>query len=108
MDRRRYKRVISHFHVWYQTIGDMKEQPLCLNISEGGALLRLHKEESVGMNVVLKFNIPTHNEKLEINGKVVWVKKLDIENYNVGIEFREIDKKEKEIIKGFVEKQLKK
>ncbi|MBU1077768.1 MAG: PilZ domain-containing protein [Spirochaetes bacterium] len=104
MEKRKFQRVNSTFEVWYQTL-DMEDlsfgKPITKNISGGGLLLILPEIEKVGMAIRLKFRLPLYDEVINIEGKVVRVKRLDVGLYDMGIEFTQIKSKDRDLITAF-------
>ncbi len=95
MDSRKFVRINSDFNVWYQTLDedDMSfGKPLSKNISAGGIQLEMEEPETVGAYLLLKFNVPEYDNKINARGRIVWVKKGESGNYEVGIEFLEISR----------------
>jgi len=94
VERRRYKRIYTHFPVEYRS-KKLWQKVKALNISEGGMFLLTEKVESPGTHVEVIFNLGKEEKgHIYAEGRIVWNReKLQIDSQGkavppgVGIEF---------------------
>ena len=98
MDDRKFIRIKSDFNVWYQTIDEEDisfGKPSSKDISAGGILLEMDEPpESVGTPLLIKFNIPDYDKKIQAKGRIVRTRKLESGNFDVGIQFTDISEED--------------
>ena len=98
MDDRKFVRIKSKFNVWYQTIDEEDisfGKPSSKDISAGGILLEMEEPpESVGTLLMIKFDIPDYDKKIQAKGRVVRTKKLESGSFDVGIQFTDISEED--------------
>lgn len=72
-----------------------------LNVSESGILLETHTPPiNVGNNVSL--TIGFEEDVVDIKGKVVYTKESDIDRYESGIEFFDVDEKARAVLVKYI------
>ena len=104
MEKRNFVRIESDFVVWYQTIDEDDVsfgKPKSKNVSAGGIRLEMEDTEKVGSNLRIKFKIPQYPKEIEAKGKVVWVKRIETNKFEIGIEFSNINREDMEAINKF-------
>src|SRR3990167_4455124 len=110
MEKRRYGRLASRVEIQYRKIGETPHSPvgsLAYDISGGGVKLLAH--EFVPMGTKLRVGIPLEYPMKMINavGRVVWVQKRPYtEQYDLGLEFLDINSEDQNDLVNYVEKTL--
>ncbi len=93
--------------IWYQTFyenSDFSFGKVSLkDISMNGMMVQMDEFDEVGVSLLLNFYLHGYNKKITITGKVVWVKKIDSERCNVGIQFIKIVNEDKAAISKFID-----
>lgn len=73
-----------------------------LNLSEGGCCFVTTREPKVGQEMALTISAPPVKNTISVRGKVVWTKKLMVDNlqgFRVGIAFSNLSDSNKRILK---------
>lgn len=73
-----------------------------LNLSENGCCFVTTKEPKLGQDIALTISAPPVKNTIGVKGKVVWTKKLMVDNlqgFRVGIAFSELPDSNKRILK---------
>lgn len=81
-----------------------------LNVSRGGLFIKTDSPLVLETSVLLLLKLPSENETLEIDGRVVWVNPKSRKNSfpkGMGIQFVNMKPEDEEKIKNFVEEHLK-
>jgi hypothetical protein len=96
MERRRYIRLDTPVNIAYSIPEKNKVgNAVAKNISADGLRFETQdKDINAGSSIELKFTIPSAPNPVHAKGKVVWKKKISLEDmapYDVGIEFTEIE-----------------
>lgn len=106
MEKRAYLRVNSDFHVWYQTVYESSDfsfgKELSHDLSIGGIQLEMEDIDTPGTVLILKFDLPEYNKKIEVKGKVMWAKRLNSDKFLVGIQFVDLSSVNKDFINKYV------
>ncbi len=106
MNKRKHKRVDSTLEVWFQTYNKKNffcDRPKSKNISKGGIHLRIVKKLIHGTIIIMRFRIPGYNESIITRGRIMWVKKIEQRNYNIGIKFLTLREKDSSAIDQFIQ-----
>ena len=93
MNQRKFIRIRSDFVVWYQTIDEDDlsfGRPQAVDISAGGILLEMDEGERIGTLLSMKFKIPNYEKEIKAEGRVVRLKRLETNKFEIGIEFLKI------------------
>jgi c-di-GMP-binding flagellar brake protein YcgR len=106
-EKRRYPRVNTHIPVRYRKLGDpeteTKAGTITKNLSEGGIRFSAPEFISRACRLVLELDIPMINKPVKAISKVAWIRKGDSGNdYEVGNQFLEISKKDKDLVSEYV------
>ena len=106
-EKRRYPRVNTHIPVRYRKLGDpegeLKTSTITKNISEGGIRFGAPEFISRACRLILELDIPMINKPVKAISKVAWIRKGDSGNdYEVGNQFLEISRKDKELVSEYV------
>lgn len=107
-NNRKYQRVNTHIPVRFRKLRggpDMAgESSVSKNLSEGGVLFKTNEFVSMASRLVVELDIPMFNKPVKAISKVAWIKKGESGvNYEIGNQFLEISKQDKELISEYVE-----
>jgi len=109
-EKRRYSRVETHLPVNYKNLKKLKEdstQVLTNDIGEGGLRFRSNEFVSLACRLLLEINLPTTSRAVKAISKVAWIrKKPESREYEIGNQFLEISKEDREHIITFVNKLI--
>ncbi len=108
IERRKYSRVKTHVPVRYRTLrgnaGGLGSSSLTKNLSEGGIRFRTSEFISMACRLILELDIPMFTKPVKAITKVAWIKKSPSGNeYEIGNQFLEMSKQDKELISEYVE-----
>ena len=107
-DKRKYPRVQTHIPVRFRKLRDgaavTGESSISKNLSEGGIRFRTNEFISMACRLILELDIPMLTKPVKAISKVAWIKKTEAGNdYEVGNQFLEISKKDKELVSQYVD-----
>lgn len=107
-DSRKYQRVQTHIPVRFRKLRDgadvVGEGSISKNLSEGGVRFMTGEFISMACRLILELDIPMITKPVKAISKVAWIKKADAGNdYEVGNQFLEISRKDKELISQYVD-----
>ena len=114
-DRRRFSRLRACI-VEYTLIGKALPQEICFseNISAGGICIFIADDLDVDTLLALKIFLLYSEDPLKATGRIAWRKessfmgKRGVENYDIGIEFTEIDEEDRKSIAAYIRKYSRK
>ncbi|MFQ5952586.1 MAG: PilZ domain-containing protein [Candidatus Omnitrophota bacterium] len=106
-ERRKHERVKTHIPVRYRKLRDgagvAGDSSISKNLSQGGIRFRTAEFISMACRLILELDIPMFVKPVKAISKVAWIKKADSGNdYEVGNQFLEMSKKDKELISEYV------
>ncbi|MBF0216905.1 MAG: PilZ domain-containing protein [Candidatus Omnitrophica bacterium] len=106
-DRRRFERVKTHIPVKYRKLRDgagiIGTGSLSRDLSQGGVHFRAQEFISMACRLILELDIPMLTRPIKAISKVAWIKKTGAGNdYEIGNQFLEISKKDRELINEYV------
>jgi c-di-GMP-binding flagellar brake protein YcgR len=106
-DRRRFERVKTHIPVKYRKLRDgagiIGVGSLSRDLSQGGVHFRAQEFISMACRLILELDIPMLTRPIKAISKVAWIKKTGAGNdYEIGNQFLEISKKDRELINEYV------
>ena len=108
-EKRRSPRIRSGFPLKYKDLKEDDSEPrgtVSKNISEGGVRFRSDRFISLACRLVVELNLPNVHKSIKAVAKIAWIKKLPTgDDYEVGNQFLEIARADKEIIRNFVKEQ---
>ena len=111
-EKRRFPRIEGRFPLKYRDLRKAEEESrgsISKNLSEGGVRFRSDRFISLACRLVVELNLPALPKPIKAISKVTWIKKLPAgDDYEIGNQFLEITREDKNIIQDFVEKQLEK
>ena len=111
-EQRRYQRVECNLPLQYRNLKGKGLYPtgsLTGNISEGGVCFKSNEFISLACRLVVEINLPTLAKPVKAIAKVAWIRKVPSgEQYELGNQFLEILKEDKNHIINFVNNLLNK
>ena len=109
-EKRRFPRVESRFPLKFRDLRKTEEEytgTVSKNVSEGGIRFRCDRFISLARRLVIELNLPELGRPVRVVSKITWIKKLPTgDDYEVGNQFLEISREDRNIIKNFVEGNL--
>jgi len=107
-ERRKFKRVKTHVPVKYRKLregaGSVGFGSLSRDLSQGGVHFRAGEFISMACRLILEVDIPMLTRPIKAISKVAWIRKTDNgDDYEIGNQFLEISKKDRELISEYVE-----
>ena len=108
IERRKFERVKTHVPVRYRTLrgnaGGVGSSSLTKNLSSGGIRFRTAEFISMACRLILELDIPMFTKPVKAISKVAWIKKSPSGNdYEIGNQFLEMSKQDKELISEYVD-----
>jgi len=108
-EKRRFQRIAIHFPLKYKDLKGASIESrgtVSKNISEGGIRFRSDRFISLACRLVVELNLPDISEPIKVVSKIAWIKKLPVgDDYEVGNQFLEMRRKDRDSIRDFVNKQ---
>ena len=106
-EKRKFKRVTTHIPVKYRKLGDtdtiMRSSTVSRNLSEGGVRFFTSEFMSRACRLVLELDVPMLTKPVKAISKVAWIKKSSMgEDFEIGNQFLEISRKDKEIVSEYL------
>lgn len=109
MDKREHIRLAHNLMVWYQTLYEKSDfsfgRVQTKDISLGGMQMVTEDIDTIGTKLLIKFNLPGCNRKIEVNCLVKWVKRLGPEINQIGIQFLEMKQEDSTFLADFIKQQ---
>ncbi len=110
VEKRGSLRVETHIPVKYRKLGDpegrSKVGTITSNMSEGGILFRSSEFISKACRIIMELDIP-RAKPVKIISRVAWISKVPRgEGYDVGNQFLEISKRDKELVSEYLGKMV--
>lgn len=107
-EKRKYPRVKTHIPVRYRKLRDAAGTPslgsLSGDLGVGGVHFRTNEFISMACRLIVELDIPMLAKPVRAISKVAWTKKTSSgEDYEVGNQFLEISKKDRELIAEYVD-----
>lgn len=107
-EKRRYKRVESNLPLQYKNLRKSFDLPvgsLTKNLSEGGVSFKSNEFISLACRLVVEISIPSVPKPIKAISKVAWIRKLPAgDQYELGNQFLDMAKEDKQHIINFVNK----
>ena len=105
-EKRRYKRIDSALSVRYRNLRKIENpitESLTRNVSEGGVCFNSGEFISLACRMIVEITLPTTPKPIKAISKVAWIRKLPMgDQYQIGNQFLEITKDDRERITQFV------
>ncbi|MBD3426869.1 MAG: hypothetical protein GF409_06520 [Candidatus Omnitrophica bacterium] len=107
-EKRKHPRVKTHIPVRYRKMRDGAgvegSSSLTKNLSQGGLRFRTGEFISMACRLILELDIPMLTKPVKAISKVAWIRKsAEGDDYEVGNQFLEMSKKDKELISEYVD-----
>ena len=107
-NKRKYSRAKTHIPVRIRTLRDGAgiegTSSVIKNLSEGGIRFRTANFISMACRLLLELDLPMFSKPVKAISKVAWIRKSPSgDDYEVGNQFLEMSKKDKELISEYVE-----
>lgn len=108
VEKRRYPRVKTHIPVRYRKLrggaGSEGSGSLSRDLSTGGVHFRTNEFIAMACRLILELDIPMLAKPIKAISKVAWIRKAGSgDDYEVGNQFLEMSKKDKELISEYVD-----
>lgn len=105
-EKRKARRIEGGFPLKYKDLKRVDDDfrgTVTKNLSAGGVRFRSDRFISLACRLVVELNIPQVPKPIRAISKIAWIKKLPVGNdYEVGNQFLEISREDKEVIRDFV------
>lgn len=109
-EKRRFQRLESRFPLKYKDLRKTGEEfrgTISKNISEGGVRFRSDRFISLACRLVVEINVPPMEKPIRAISKIAWIKKLPAgDDYEVGNQFLEISREDKNTIESLIKTEL--
>jgi len=106
-EKRRFPRIETRIPVKYRKLGDAGVQgtgTLTRNISEGGLRFRTREFISMACRLIVELDIPMIPKPVKAISRVAWIRKAPSgEDYEIGNQFLEISKQDKEVVSQYMD-----
>lgn len=107
MEKRKYQRVSAHLPVKYRKLsepwGVMKDGTVTCNLSKGGVSFKAREFMPKAGRIVMEFDVP-ERKSLKAISRVAWILKSQHgEDYDVGNQFLEMTREDKEALSSYVD-----
>ena len=106
-EKRKHQRVKTHIPVRYRKLRDgagvSGASSISKNLSQGGIRFRTAEFISMACRLILELDIPMFTKPVKAISKVAWIRKAASgDDYEVGNQFLEMSKKDKELVSEYV------
>ncbi|MFH1309092.1 MAG: PilZ domain-containing protein [Candidatus Omnitrophota bacterium] len=106
-EKRKSQRVTTHVPIKYRKLGDsegtLRASTITKNISEGGVRFKAPEFISRACRLIIEMDMPMFTKPVKAISKVAWIRKTATENeYEMGNQFLEMSKHDKELISEYV------
>lgn len=108
VERRRFPRVTTHIPVKYRKLSDsesgLRASTITRNLSVGGIRFRTPEFVSRACRLIMELDVPMFTKPIKTISKVAWIRKTPSgEQYEIGGQFLEISKKDKDLVSEYVD-----
>ncbi|MFC1576985.1 PilZ domain-containing protein [Candidatus Omnitrophota bacterium] len=107
-DKRRFPRMELKVTLGYKDLkklGRPSINVVTTDLGEGGVRFQSDQFISLACRLIVEIKIPTAQKPIRAISKVAWIKKVPLsDQYDIGNQFLEISKEDKENVATFVEK----
>lgn len=111
-EKRKEERVDAHIPLKFHKLAkgsNPEEGSISRNFSQGGICFRASEFVPLAKRLILSLSVPSAKEPVKTISKVAWIRKVDLggrdEEYEIGVQFLEMDKKDKKEVFEFVRSQ---
>jgi hypothetical protein len=110
MEQRKHHRVAAHLPVKYRKLsepwGAMREGTVTCNIGKGGVNFKAKEFMPKAGRIVMEFDVPDR-KPLKAISRVAWILKSQHgEDYDVGNQFLEMSREDKEALSSYLEEMV--
>lgn len=107
VEKRKFPRIETHIPVKYRKLGDpegaLRASTITRDISAGGVHFKTAEFISRACRLILEMDVPMFDKPVKAISKVAWIRKTRAgDNYEIGNQFLEINKKDRELISQYV------
>lgn len=107
LEKRRYPRVKTHIPIKIRKLKGPEtwdgESSITKNLSTGGIRFRTAEFISMACRLILELDIPMFTKPVKAISKVAWIRKMPSgDDYEVGNQFIEMSKEDKELVSEYV------
>ena len=107
-EQRKHARVKTHIPIRYHKLregtGIAGASSISKNLSQGGIRFRTAEFISMACRLILELDIPMFTKPVKAISKVAWIRKTNSgDDYEVGNQFLEMSKKDKELVSEYVD-----
>ncbi|MFC1548362.1 PilZ domain-containing protein [Candidatus Omnitrophota bacterium] len=107
-EKRKNPRAKTHIPIRYRKMRDgagvQGSSTITKNLSEGGIRFRTGEFISMACRLILELDIPMLTKPVKAISKVAWIKKSEAgDDYEVGNQFLEMSKQDKELVSEYVD-----
>jgi c-di-GMP-binding flagellar brake protein YcgR len=110
-ERRRYRRIDSALSVRYRNLRKNENptiESLSKNIGEGGVCFNSGEFISLACRMIVEITLPTTPKPIKAISKVAWIRKIPAgDSYQIGNQFLEITKDDRDRISQFINQVVK-
>lgn len=109
-ERRRCMRIKTHVPLKFSKLsnspGSEGEGSVTRNLSEGGICFRASEFVPLAQRLILALSIPQIKESIRTISRVAWIRKVETgDEYEIGIQFLEMNKRDKGVILDLIKKK---
>jgi len=106
-EKRKYPRVETHIPVRYRKLGDaegtLRSSTISKDLSAGGVHFRANEFISMACRLIVELDMPMFVKPIKAISKVAWIRKGNSEDiYEIGNQFLEISKKDKDLVEEYL------
>lgn len=106
-EKRKYPRITTHIPVKYRRLtdpeGEAKSSVITADISEAGIRFKVAEFISMACRLILELDVPMFSRPIKAISRVAWIAKASQDgNYEIGNQFLEMSKEDKELISEYV------
>ena len=107
-EKRKFPRVKTHIPLKYRKLNDpsgkFRAGVLTRNLSQGGVRFKASEFISMACRLVLEMDMPMFTKPIKAISKVAWIRKTPSgEDYELGNQFLEMAKKDKELVSEYID-----
>jgi c-di-GMP-binding flagellar brake protein YcgR len=105
-EKRKHRRITSDIPLQYKELGHtgvVSTGSLTGDLSEGGARIRSRRFIALAARLMSEFKLPTSERPVKAISRVIWIKKTpSMGQHDVGLQFLEMAKDDKQAVANFV------
>lgn len=106
-EKRKYPRLETHIPVRYRKLGDaegvLRSSTITKDLSAGGVHFKANEFISMACRLIVELDMPMFVKPVKAISKVAWIRKGNSEDtYEIGNQFLEISKKDKDLVEEYL------